>query len=150
MSSVLRKYDDFSSDMNVLSGAIVDCAFQVHKELGPGFLEMNYEDAFVYELGLKGLAFERQKPLKIPYKEVVLHSEFRFDLLVEGRVLVELKAVEKIHPVHQAQIYAYLKATRIELGLLINFNVPLIKDGIGRYVLRNSETPRLKKENHAD
>lgn len=114
MADPVYKFDDLAPSLNELSGEIVDCAFQVDKELGPGFLETNYEDALVYELKNKGL--------------------------------VELKAVEKIHPVHQAQIYAYLKATQIELGLLINFNVPLIKNGIGRYVLRNSESLRLKKD----
>jgi len=142
MSVPMKQYDDFETDINILSGDIVDCAFQVHKELGPGFLEMNYEDAFIYELRQKGLSFEQQKIFKIPYKKDFLNSEFRFDLIVENKILVELKAVEKIHPVHKAQIYAYLKATKLELGLLINFNVPLIKDGIGRYVLRNSESPR--------
>ncbi len=146
MSNPMRKFDDFTPDMNDLSGQIVDCAFQVHKELGPGFLEINYEDALIYEFKQKGLSFERQKVFKIPYKNTILASEFRCDLLVEDKILVELKAVEKIHPVHQAQIYAYLKASKIELGLLINFNVALIKNGIGRYVLRNSETPRLNKE----
>ena len=140
----LNQYSDFSDELNMLSGKVVDCAFQVHKTLGPGFLECNYEDAFITELQERDLSFERQKPFKIPYKNGVLNTAFRFDLIVEDKVLVELKAVEKIHPVHQAQIYAYLKATSLPIGLLINFNVPLIKDGIGRYVLKNSETPRLK------
>ncbi|MGH1398660.1 MAG: GxxExxY protein [Alphaproteobacteria bacterium] len=142
MSSAIQKYDDMAPDLNDLSGQIVDCAFQVHRELGAGFLESNYEDALVYELSKKSLFFERQKSFTIPYKDTVLKSEFRFDLIVENKILVELKSVDKIHPVHQAQIYAYLKATKMKLGLLINFNVPLIKNGIGRYVLRNSETPR--------
>jgi GxxExxY protein len=139
------KYNDFHPDMNTLSGDIVDCAFQVHKELGPGFLEVNYEDALIYEFNQKGLSFERQKLCRLPYKGGFLNSEFRFDLVVENKILVELKAVERIHSVHEAQIYAYLKAAKIELGLLINFNVPLIKNGIGRYVLRNSESLCSKK-----
>lgn len=150
MSKPAYQHNDFAGDMNELSGQIVDCAFQVHKELGPGFLEVNYEDAFCYELQKKALRFERQKSFQIPYKDIFLKSDFRFDLIVENKILVELKAVEKIHPVHKAQIYAYLKATNIELGLMINFNVPLIKDGIGRYVLRNSESLRLKGNNNAN
>jgi GxxExxY protein len=138
----LEKYNDFAPDLNELSGAVVDCAFQVHKELGPGFLEINYEDAFVLELKRAGLAFEKQKAFHIPYKGDFLESGFRFDLVVENRILIELKAIEKIHPVHQSQIYAYLRATNLPIGFLINFNVPLIKEGIQRFVLRNSEAPR--------
>lgn len=138
----MDKYDDFAPELNELSGAVVNCAFQVHKELGPGFLEVNYEDAFILELEQAGLSFERQKAFQIPYKKTFLSSSFRFDLVVEGKILVELKAIDKIAPVHQAQIYAYLRATRMPIGFLMNFNVPLIKDGISRFVLRHSETPR--------
>lgn len=145
MTVILKKYDDLSPEMNTLTGMVVDSAFQVHRELGPGFLESNYEEAFLYELKSKGLSFLNQKNFKIPYKDIYLNSEFRFDLVVEDRVLVELKAVDKIHPLHQAQIYAYLKASGLPVGFLINFNVALIKDGIGRYVLRNSASPRLKE-----
>lgn len=142
MNTAMKKYTDVSPDINDLSGKVVDCAFQVHKELGAGFLEVNYEDAFMYELDQAGIAYERQKTYAIPYKNIFLNSSFRFDLIVENKILVELKAVDKINPVHQAQIYAYLKATRLPVGLLINFNVPLIKEGIHRYTLRNSESPR--------
>jgi GxxExxY protein len=146
MINALQKYNDLPAGINDLSGKIVDCAFQVHRELGPGFLECNYEDAFVLELQQNKLSFERQKSYKIPYKNNFLNSEFRFDFIIENKILVELKAIEKIHPLHQAQIYAYLKATQLHLGLLINFNVPLIKDGIGRYVLRSSVSPHLKED----
>ena len=142
MSAELRHFHDIPSETNKISGMVVDCAFQVHKELGPGFLENNYEDALAHELNKLNLKYKRQTPFRISYKDIFLQSEYRFDLVVEDQVLVELKAVDKIHPVHQAQIYAYLKATELPLGLLINFNVPLIKNGIGRYVLRNSESPR--------
>lgn len=145
MINPLRQYDDISAEVNILSGQVVDCAFQVHQALGPGFLESNYEEAMNIELKKKNLKFEAQKPFQISYREHFLKTEFRFDLIVEKTVLVEIKAVEKIHPVHQAQIYAYLKATQLPLGLLINFNTPLIKDGIGRYTLRNSVPPRLKE-----
>lgn len=142
MQPSIRQYCDIAPEINEVSGMVVDCAFQVHKELGPGFLEVNYEDAFVYELQKKNLFFERQKPFQIPYKDIFLNSDFRFDFIIENKILVELKSVEKIHPVHQSQIYAYLRATKLSLGLLINFNVSLIKDGIGRYVLRDSASPR--------
>ena len=138
----LEKYDDFAPELNELSGAVVNCAFQVHKELGPGFLEVNYEDAFILELQQAGFSFERQKAFQIPYKQTFLNSSFRLDLVVEGAIIVELKAIEKINPVHQSQIYAYLRAAKMPIGFLINFNVPLIKDGINRFVLRPSETPR--------
>ena len=142
MTVPLRQYNDLPDNLNQLSGEVVDCAFKVHKKLGPGFLECNYEDAFIRELQKKNISFENQKSFFIPYDEEFLNTEFRFDLVIENQIIVELKAVDKIHPVHQAQIYAYLNATKLPLGLLINFNVPLIKDGIGRYVLRSSETPR--------
>jgi GxxExxY protein len=140
--TTLEKYNDLSSDLNHISGEIVNCAFQVHKELGPGFLESNYEEAFVYELKKYGLGYQKQKTFKIPYKDTFLETAFRFDLIVENKIIVELKAIEKLHPVHQAQIYSYLKAAKLPIGFLINFNVPLIKNGINRYVLRNSESPR--------
>ncbi len=142
MQNILQKYNDFPAEVNEISGKVVDCAFKVHQELGPGFLEVNYEDAFIIELMSAGLRFEKQKSFKIPYKKTFLESSFRFDLIVENKILIELKAVEKLNPVHQSQIYAYLKATNLPVGFLINFNVPLIKDGLHRFVLRNSETPR--------
>ncbi len=144
MAGKLLKYNDIYDDINALSGQVVDCAFQVHKELGAGFLESNYEEAFIIELKRKNLNFEQQKTYRVPYKGDFLNSSFRFDLIVENSILIELKAVERIHPTHQAQIYAYLKATNLDVGLLINFNVPLIKDGIRRYTLRDSASPRKK------
>jgi len=142
MSIALKQFSDLPDSLNQLSGEVVDCAFKVHSQLGAGFLEINYEDALIRELGKKNIAFERQVICKIPYDDGYLDTEFRFDLVIDKQIIVELKAVEKIHPVHQAQIYAYLKAADLPLGLLINFNVPLIKDGISRYVLRSSESPR--------
>lgn len=145
MINPMRQYNDLPSEVNALSGEIVDCAFQVHQTLGPGFLESNYDEAMRIELERKNLSYEKQKSFQIPYKDTFLNTEFRFDLIVEKTVLVELKAVENIHPVHQAQIYAYLRATRLPLGLLVNFNTPLIKDGIGRYTLRDSASPRYQE-----
>lgn len=114
---------------------IVDSAFKVHSTLGPGLLEMVYEVCLAYELTRRGLAVSRQVSLPVVYDGQQLDAGFRLDLLVEQCVIVELKAVEALLPVHKAQVLTYLKLSRHRLGLLINFNVPLIKDGIVRLVL---------------
>jgi GxxExxY protein len=138
----LNNYNDLPLNLDNLSKEVVDCAFQVHKKLGPGFLEKNYEEAFCIELNKKNIPFERQKIFKIPYGDQFLNSEFRFDLLIDDQIIVELKSVDQIHPIHQAQIYAYLNASKLQLGFLINFNVKLIKDGIKRHTLRNFDASR--------
>ena len=114
---------------------VVDAAFSVHSSLGPGLLESVYEVCLAHELGKRGLKVERQIALPVIYDKLRLHAGLRFDALVEGCVVVELKAVEKILPVHKAQILTYLKLSGHRLGLLINFNVPVIKNGIVRMVL---------------
>lgn len=119
-------------ELNKLSGQIVDSAVHVHKELGPGLLEVIYEDALCYELETRGINFERQKKLSVPYKDTTLKSQFRLDLLVEDKVIVELKNCEKLLPIHDAQILTYLKITNKTLGLLLNFNAALMKHGIKR------------------
>lgn len=123
------------SDLNSLSGEVVDCAFRVHKILGPGLLESIYEDAFCYELEKKKINFDRQRILAVPYDGIVLNTKFRLDLVVENKMIVELKCVERLIPLHDAQLLTYLKVTGFKLGLLFNFNSPLIKDGIKRVVL---------------
>ena len=105
----------------------------MHRLLGPGFLESVYERALAYELQLRGLDVERQKDILVPYKDIRIEGQ-RLDILVGWRVIVELKAVEAIAPIHQAQLLSYLKATGPRLGLLINFNVMVLKDGIKRRV----------------
>jgi GxxExxY protein len=115
--------------------AIVDAAFTVHKTLGPGLLESVYEACLCHELRKRGLRFERQLELPIVYDGVHLDVGLRLDLLVEKSVVVELKAVEKHQPLFEAQLLTYLKLTSQRLGLLINFNVSLIKDGIKRVIL---------------
>jgi GxxExxY protein len=122
-------------ELNIISGKIVDCAFKVHTELGPGLLESVYEICLVKELILAGCKVERQVYLPVIYKSEELKLDFRIDLLVEDEVVVELKAIDGILPVHQAQLLTYLKLSGKKLGLLINFNVPLIKDGIKRMIL---------------
>ena len=115
---------------------ILDCAFAVHSALGPGLLESSYEECLFYELQQSGLQVERQKALPLVYKEVKLDVGYRIDLLVENKVIVELKAIEgNFHDVHYAQILTYMKLSKIRLGLLVNFNVKSLKDGIKRMIL---------------
>ena len=120
---------------NQVSGKIVDAAYQVHKELGPGLLERVYEVCLCHELAKRSLSFERQSALPIVYSDLRVDSGLRLDLVVEDRVIVELKAVDLILPVHHAQLLTYLKLSKHRVGLLINFNVPLIKEGILRLAL---------------
>ena len=110
----------------------VDAAFSVHKELGAGLLESAYEACFAHELELRGVKYHSQFPVPLTYKGRLVEAGFRADVVIEQRLLVELKAVEQIMPVHQAQVITYLKVLRFPLGLLINFNTPLIKDSIHR------------------
>jgi GxxExxY protein len=116
-----------------LAREVVDAALEVHRELGPGYLESVYEEALGVELELRGVAFERQVPVAVDYKGQSV-GEGRLDLLVGGELIIELKAVEALLPVHKAQVLSYLKATKKQLGLLVNFNVPLIKNGIKRII----------------
>lgn len=119
---------------NKISGLIVDGCFEIHSELGPGLLESVYEEVLSYELQKKQLNIERQKAIPVRWKKIKLNLGFRADLIVEDKVLIELKAVEKLAPVHYKQVLTYLKLTDIKLGLLINFNSRLIKNGINRIV----------------
>jgi GxxExxY protein len=123
------------NEVNQISGKIVDSAFEVHTTLGPGLIESVYESCLAHELAQRNLRYERQKTVPIQYKGVVLNGDLRIDLLVEAAIVVELKAVEGLLPVHEAQLLTYLKLTGCRLGLLINFNVPVIKSGIKRMVL---------------
>jgi len=117
---------------NDISGKIIGCAIEVHKTLGPGLLESAYEECLFYELMESGLKVERQKPLPVVYKEVKLEAGYRVDLLVENLVVVELKSVDALNDVHTAQVLTYLKLSGCKLGLLINFNVSRLRDGIKR------------------
>lgn len=119
---------------NQLSGEILDAAITVHKEMGPGLLESVYELCMVRELQLRNIYVEHQVPVPLFYKGEVLNKDFRIDILVEHEIIIELKAVEFIIPVHEAQIISYLKLTNKRLGFLINFNVQLLKEGFKRYV----------------
>jgi len=113
---------------------ILDCAFQVHTELGPGLLENAYEECLFYELQNEGLKVERQKALPLIYKEIRIEAGYRIDLLVEDSIIIELKAVEELTDVHLAQVLTYLKLSKCKLGLLVNFNVKYLKNGIKRVI----------------
>ena len=123
-----------SQRVNQLATEVVDSAIEVHRYLGPGFLESVYEKALCYELTLRKVPYQAQKSINLDYKGLSV-GEARLDLLVGEELIVELKAVEQLHQIYHAQVINYLKATKLELGLLINFNVKLLKDGIQRIVL---------------
>jgi len=118
-----------------ITKVIIGCAIDVHKELGPGLLESAYEECLYYELQKAGLKVEKQKAIPVVYKEIKLDCGYRADLIVEDKIVIELKTVDEFNPVHEAQILTYLKFADKKLGLLINFNVLRLKDGIKRYIL---------------
>jgi len=117
---------------NEISDKIIGCAIQVHKALGPGLLESAYLECLFYELQLAGLKVEKQKPLPLIYKEIKLDAGYRLDLLVEDKVVIELKSVDAINDIHIAQVLTYLKLSGCKLGLLMNFNVLRLVDGLKR------------------
>ncbi len=117
-----------------LSREIIGAAIEVHKNLGPGLLESAYEECLCHELSLRKINFQCQKPLPVEYKKVKLDCGYRLDVLVENMVVLELKAVQTIEPIHEAQLLTYLKLSGLKLGMLINFNVPVLKNGIKRIV----------------
>lgn len=119
---------------NEISGVIVDVAYKIHTTLGPGLLESVYETVMDFELRKRKLQVRRQVMIPVMYEGVRLEEGFRADLIVEDKVIVELKSVEAVHPVHKKQLLTYLRLADKKVGLLINFNVPLIKDGISRVV----------------
>ncbi|MGO3181542.1 MAG: GxxExxY protein [Aequorivita sp.] len=119
---------------NQIASIIVDCCYHIHIELGPGLIESVYEEVLYHELTSKGLIVERQKSLPVIWKSLKLNLGFRTDLIVNNKVIIEIKSVEEIHPVHPKQLLTYLRLTELKLGLLINFNSPLIKTGITRIV----------------
>ena len=118
-----------------LTGKIIGCAIEVHKILGPGLLESAYEECLAFELSKAGLSVKRQKPVPVVYKTIKLECGYRIDILVENEVIVELKSIDAFAPVHTAQILTYMKFAEKKIGLLINFNVTKLVDGIKRYVL---------------
>ncbi len=119
---------------NPISNRILCAAIEVHRSLGPGLLESAYEECLCHEFQLLGLTFERQKPLPIIYKGVNLECGYRLDFVVEEKVVLELKSIHRLEPIHEAQLLTYLKLSGLKLGILLNFNAPLMKDGIKRIV----------------
>ena len=122
-------------DINDITGQVIGAAIEVHKTLGPGLLESIYEECLCIELGKRNIPFERQKEVNIEYRGIKLESKYRIDLVISKKVIVELKTVEELAPIHDAQILSYLKLTGLKVGLLINFNVPVLKEGIKRLAL---------------
>ena len=119
---------------NRLTSQIIGAAIEVHRELGPGLLESAYEECLCYELSQRGLSFQRQVELPVKYKSIRLNCGYIADIIVEETVLLELKSVDQLHPVHDAQLITYLKIAGLKVGLLINFNVPVLKELIYRRV----------------
>jgi len=126
-------------DINQLSNVVIGAAIEVHKTLGPGLLESAYETCLSHELGLRGIKYQNQIKLPVEYKDVLLDSGYRLDILVEDEIVLELKSVEKILPIHDAQLLTYMKLGGWQLGIIFNFNVPLLRNGIKRKVLNLRE-----------
>ena len=118
-----------------LSNRVIGCAIEVHRFLGPGLLESAYEQCLAYELNRSGIAFQLQHPQPVQYKDIRLDCGFRIDILVVKQLIVELKSVEAVKPIHEAQLLTYMKLADVKIGLLINFNNTRLKDGIKRFVL---------------
>jgi len=130
-------------DVNELSKAVIGCAIEVHRSLGPGLLESTYEICLCHELTLQAIPFERQKPIPVAYKGVKLDCGYRADLIVDRRLLVEIKAIDQTSAIHDAQLLSHLKLSGLKVGLLINFNVRMLKEGVRRKVLGPAEEVSL-------
>jgi GxxExxY protein len=131
----MKTYSPLEPWINELSGVIIDAAYDVHTRLGPGMLESVYEKCMCIALEKRGVAHERQKRISLEYDGMRIEDAFRIDLIVENAIVIELKTVEVVLPLHEAQLLTYLRLTSYRLGLLINFNVPRIRDGIRRMIL---------------
>ena len=118
-----------------LTSSILNCAYKVHSKLGPGLLESAYEECLHFELNKRGLNAIKQKPMPLIYEEKKLDLGYRIDLMVEGKVIIEIKSVDALNPIHFAQLITYLKLSECKVGLLINFNVLSLKDGIRRVIV---------------
>ncbi|WP_128567272.1 GxxExxY protein [Methanocella paludicola] len=134
MSNVLTR-DPIPNEINKITGQIVDAAFVVHTTFGPGLLESIYEECLIHELKLRGIKVESQINVPLDFKGLYIERGLILDVLVEGQVIVEVKSVKELHPVYEQQLLTYMKITGKRVGLLINFNAPLIKNGIKRMVL---------------
>ncbi len=119
---------------NEISKLVVDLCFKIHKQYGPGLFESVYEEIFCYEWNKNGISFTRQQAIPLIHEEIKMEAGFRADFIIDNKVIIELKSIEALAPVHYKQVLTYLKLTNLKLGLLVNFNVDLIKDGIHRIV----------------
>jgi GxxExxY protein len=128
----MNRRDAETQSFRALTEKVIGACIDLHRHLGPGLLESAYEECLCYELAQLGIHFERQKPLPVKYKSVNLDCGYRLDLVIENKIIVELKAVESLLPIHEAQLLTYLKLSGLTLGLLNNFNVPVLKNGIKR------------------
>ncbi|HEY2328388.1 MAG TPA: GxxExxY protein [Verrucomicrobiae bacterium] len=144
-NGTINRRDAETQSFNELTERVIGACIEIHRALGPGLLESAYEECLCHELSLAGINFERQKALPVHYKGVNLDCGYRLDLVIEQKVVVELKAVESLLPIHEAQLLTYLKLSGMTLGLLINFNVAMLKQGIKRIVnnFQDSASPRL-------
>jgi GxxExxY protein len=124
-----------SMEFDDLSNRVLGCGIEVHRELGPGLLESTYEQCLAYELIQAGIPFKIQQPISVAYKQIKLDCGYRVDLLVDDRLIIELKSVEQLLKIHEAQVLTYMKLANVRIGLLINFNVQMLKKGIKRFVL---------------
>jgi GxxExxY protein len=131
----MSNFDPVPDEVEKIAKEIVDSAFHIHETLGPGLLERVYEVCLCHELEKRGISYQRQVNVQVIYDGIEFNQGYRLDLLVDNKIIVELKAVENYNPVWMAQLLSYLKITNKRLGLIINFNTPLIKDGIKRVVL---------------
>ena len=122
-------------EFDELSNRVIGCAIEVHRQLGPGLLESAYEQCLAHELNRNGISFQLQHPQPVQYKDIRLDCGYRIDILVKNELIVELKSVEEIKGIHQAQLLTYMKLSGVKIGLLINFNVTKLKEGIKRFVL---------------
>jgi GxxExxY protein len=118
-----------------LSNRVIGCAIEVHRELGPGLLESAYEQCLAHELKRNEIPFQLQVPQPVAYKDIHLDCGYRIDFLIDEQLILELKSVSSLQPIHEAQLLTYMKLTKVKTGLLLNFNVPRLKDGIKRFVL---------------
>jgi len=133
-----------------LSHAIIGAAIEIHRSLGPGLLEAVYEECLARELTLRTIPFERQKPIPLVYKDLKLECGYRLDFLVSSRIVVEIKSIEAIAPIHESVMLTYLRLSESPLGLLINFNVPISKDGIRRFVWHYQEEDNAEALSNAE
>jgi GxxExxY protein len=137
----MNRRDAEAQRKDPVSEAVIGFCIQIHRELGPGLLESAYQECLSYELSNAGFRFEREKPLPVTYKNIQLNCGYRLDLMVENKPIVELKTVEALLPIHDAQLLTHLKLSGITTGLLVNFNVPVLVQGVKRLVNNYSPNP---------